>query len=133
MFDFLFNLIIKPLTIIYEVLFSLVDLFFYHFTLEHNYFLVIIMMSIIINIIINPLYKRADELSTEVRNKKESMREMVTHIKKHFKGDEQFFTLSAYYKEQNYKPIFALRESLSLLLQIPFFTAAFIYFTNAIF
>ncbi len=38
--------------------------------------------------------------------------------------------LNAYYRQQNYKPIYALRSSFSLLLQVPFFIAAYHYLSN---
>ncbi|MBR6485000.1 MAG: YidC/Oxa1 family membrane protein insertase, partial [Clostridiales bacterium] len=46
-------------------------------------------------------------------------------IKKTFKGDERFMMLQAFYRENNYKPTDALKGSLSLMLEIPFFIAAY--------
>lgn len=37
---------------------------------------------------------------------------------------------SAYYRQQNYKPVYALRGSFSLLLQVPFFIAAYHFLSN---
>nr|MBP8969174.1 YidC/Oxa1 family membrane protein insertase [Lachnospiraceae bacterium] len=48
-----------------------------------------------------------------------------SHIKKTFKGDEKVMMLQAYYRINDYKPVYALRGVSSLLLQIPFFIAAF--------
>ena len=58
------------------------------------------------------------------------MKKYVDHIKAHFKGDEQYMILNTYYRQNNYKPIYALRSSLSLLLQIPFFIAAYDFLSN---
>ena len=38
--------------------------------------------------------------------------------------------LQTYYRQHNYKPIYALRSSVSLLLQIPFFKAAYSFLSN---
>ena len=47
------------------------------------------------------------------------------HIRKVFKGDERFMMLQTYYRQNHYKPYYALSGSVSLLLEIPFFIAAF--------
>ena len=58
------------------------------------------------------------------------MEHWVRHIKKTFKGDERYMMLSAYYKEQHYHPIYALRGTIPLLIQIPFFIAAYHFISN---
>ena len=54
----------------------------------------------------------------------------VKHIRRTFRGDERFMMLSTYYRQQNYQPVNAIKGSLSLLLQIPFFIAAYHYLTS---
>jgi membrane protein insertase Oxa1/YidC/SpoIIIJ len=84
----------------------------------------IIGVSLAVNLFCLPLYRMADDVQERERQKQASMARWVNHIKKHFSGDEQYMMLSAYYTEQNYRPIQALVGSISLLLQIPFFMAA---------
>ncbi|MBQ9388177.1 MAG: YidC/Oxa1 family membrane protein insertase, partial [Lachnospiraceae bacterium] len=48
----------------------------------------------------------------------------------HFKGDERYMMTQTYYRQQGYKPIYALKGMMSLLLQIPFFIAAYHYLSN---
>ena len=127
MLDFFYNLIIYPLVIMYNLVFHFINdvvlvegSFIPYQIIDNRYIVSIILLSIFVNILTYSLYKNADKLKEETRKKKESMKKWVDHIKKNFKGDEQYFILSAYYKEQNYKPIDQFKESLSLLLQIPF-------------
>jgi hypothetical protein len=54
----------------------------------------------------------------------------IARIRAVFQGDELFMTLATYYRQNHYHPVFALRNSLSLLLQIPFFIAAYSYLTH---
>ena len=54
----------------------------------------------------------------------------VGRIRKAFRGDERFMMLSAYYREQGYKPVYALRSAFSILIQIPFFLAAYAFLSN---
>ena len=55
---------------------------------------------------------------------------LVKKIKSAFKGDEQFLILSEYYRQNNYHPLYSLRNALSIIIQIPFFMAAYNYLSN---
>ncbi len=46
-------------------------------------------------------------------------------------GDEQYMILSTFYKQNHYHPMMALRSSFGLLIQIPFFMAAYNYLSNS--
>ena len=82
------------------------------------------------NILLLPLYDRADRISREERNRQEAMSQWIGHIKTVFRGDERFMMLQAYYRKQGYRPIYALRSSISLILQVPFFIAAYHFLSN---
>ena len=69
-------------------------------------------------------------MQEQERKKQKEMERWVKHIRKTFRGDERFMILSTYYRQQNYQPMNAIRGSLSLLLQIPFFIAAYHYLTH---
>ena len=115
----LYTLVISPLELLFEVIFTIAN------RLIGNEGLAIIFLSLAVNFLVLPLYKRADELQAEERDIQLKMAPMVKHIKSTFKGDERFMMLQEYYRINNYKPIYALRSSFSLLLQIPFFIAAY--------
>ena len=121
---FFYNLIVKPLVLVIEVLYMMM------YKLLNNGGLAIAGVSLIINFLILPLYRRADAVQEEERNKQESMKHWVTHIKRTFKGDERYMMLQNYYRQQNYHPLYALKSSVSLLLQIPFFIAAYQYLSG---
>ncbi|MCQ2530838.1 MAG: YidC/Oxa1 family membrane protein insertase [Lachnospiraceae bacterium] len=120
----IFNLIIRPLIVVFELIYSLMDKFL------GNPILCIVALSIVMNLLCLPLYKRADAIQEEERQKQESMAYWLNHIKKAFKGDERYMMINTYYRQQNYKPISALRSSMSLILQIPFFIAAYQYLSH---
>ena len=89
-----------------------------------------LIISIIINILVLPLYRQADRLEKEQRDKKQSMKHWVDHIKASFRGDERVMMLQAYYRENNYKVTGVFKESVSLFLQIPFFMAAYSFLSE---
>ena len=73
---------------------------------------------------------RADVMQAEERDAQERMSKWITHIRKTFKGDERFMMQQTYYRQQNYKQLYVLRSSIPLLLQIPFFIAAYNFLSN---
>ena len=108
-----------PLELIFEVIFS------FAFKLTHSEGLSIIILSIVVSTLVLPLYNRAEKIEAEQRAKEKELSHWVEHIKKSFKGDERYMMLDAYYRENNYNPIYQLKSSISILLQIPFFMAAY--------
>ena len=124
MSNILFLLIVKPIIIVVESCFVAL------YKVSMNVGFAIIGVSVVINTLVLPVYKRADEIQNNEREKQRSMEAWVKHIKKTFKGDERYMMLSTYYREQNYVPIYSLKNSLSILLQIPFFMAAYSFLSN---
>ena len=112
------NLIIGPLKLLFEVIFSLSNRRF-------SEGLSIIVLSQTVNILVFPLYRRADALQKEERKTEERMAPMVRHIRSAFQGDEQMMILQTYYRQNHYSPLHALKGAIPLLLQIPFFIAAY--------
>ena len=115
----LYYLIIYPIELILETVFSIAN------RAIENPGISIIAVSLVMNFMIMPMYKKADELQEKERDIQKRMDKWVTHINKTFHGDERFMMIQTYYRENNYKPVYAFRGSLSLLLQIPFFIAAY--------
>ena len=122
--EFLYNLIIKPIYILLEILFN------YIYENSHNYGLTFFLISLFISVICLPLYLKADELQEEERIIQAKLKDKIKNIKKYYKGDERQLLLQTYYKQNNYHPIMGLRLSLSLLLQIPIFCAAYTFFND---
>ena len=59
------------------------------------------------------------------RKKQKEMEHWLQHIRNVFSGDERYMIQNAYYQEQGYRPFYALKGTLSLLLQVPFFMSAY--------
>ena len=115
----LYTFLISPLELLFEVIFTIAN------RLIGNAGLSIIFLSLAVNFLVLPLYKRADELQAEERDIQAKMAPRIKQIKSVFKGDERFLMMQEYYRVNHYKPVYALKSSVSLLLQIPFFIAAY--------
>ena len=120
----LYTLIIGPLKLLFEVIYTLA----YYVTGSAG--LSIIALSLVMNVLLLPLYNMADALQEKENQIQLKLKKGVDHIKKSFKGDEQYMILNTYYRQNGYKPIYALRTSVSLLLEIPFFIAAYDFLSN---
>ncbi len=120
----IYRLIIGPLELFFEALFCIVN------RLTNNPGISIVFLSLAINFLVLPLYQRADAMQAEERDIETRLQPWVKHIRKTFSGDERFMMLQTFYRQNNYKPTYALRGSLSLLLQIPFFIAAYNFLSH---
>lgn len=113
------SILFQPLQLIFEILYMLAN------RIIDNPGLSIIALSLMMNILVLPLYMRADALQEEEKQTEARMHKTVAHIKKHFKGDEKMMMLQTCYRQNNYKPTDVLKSASSLLLEIPFFIAAY--------
>lgn len=120
MLTFLYQAIIQPLVYMTELVYMILDWIF-----KGNAGISITGVSVIISLLSLPLYIKAEEAQRSERAIQDKMRKRVTSIKKHFSGDERFMMLSTYYRQNGYHPLYALRSSVGLLVQVPFFIAAY--------
>ena len=118
------TLLISPLKLIFEIVFETA----YRVVLHPG--ISIIFLSLVMNILVLPLYRRADTMQEEARDTEARLHDGVLHIKKMFSGDERMMILQTYYRQNHYKPTDALRGSVSLLLEIPFFIAAYQFLSH---
>jgi len=122
--NFFFTILIEPLIYIYEFIFVL----FYKFSKSVT--LPLIGISFFASFLSLPLYIMAEKWQKIERLTIKSLEPKIAKIKSVFKNDEKFMILSTYYRQNNYHPIYSLRNSISVLIQIPFFIAAYYYITN---
>lgn len=87
----------------------------------------IIILSIVVNLLLLPFYNIAEKWQNHERLIIDRMQAKINDIKAVFKGNERHMIINTYYRQNNYHPIFALRSVLGLLIQLPFFIAAYRY------
>lgn len=122
--NILYDILIQPLVVIYDILFSIL-----YGLIEEPVFS-IVALSLLINILVLPLYRKADLLQKEEQEKVRKMKPWLDHIRKNFFGDERFMMQSAYYRIEHYNPLNVIKEAGPLILQIPFFIAAYRYISS---
>ncbi len=124
MSHFLYTIIIYPLYALIECIFSLFS------KITGNTGISVIGVSIGVTLFCLPLYAVAEKLQEAERKKQKSMQPMLERIKASFTGDERYMMTTAYYKECRYNPVMALRSIFGLLIQIPFFIAAYTFLSH---
>ena len=118
-FSLLWTFLIGPLKLLFEVIYDIA----YDLVLSPG--TAIIILSLAMNVLVLPLYRRADAMQERARDTEAALKKGVDHIKKTFSGNERMMMLQTYYRQNHYSPTNALKGSVSLLLEIPFFMAAY--------
>lgn len=124
MANVLYTLIIYPLTLIIETSYTFVNELF------DNVGIAVIGVSVAVSLLCLPLYIVAEAWQDIERKKQKQMEAGIARIKKTFKGDEQYMILTTFYRQNHYHPLMALRSSFGLLIQVPFFIAAYSFLSN---
>jgi YidC/Oxa1 family membrane protein insertase len=122
--DYLYTIIIYPIVQIIEFIFVFSQKIFKETGIS------IVFISGAVSVLSLPLYVVAERWQRLERSVQAKMAAGTAKIKAVFRGDEQYMILSAYYRQNHYHPVFALRSSFGLLIQIPFFIAAYSYLTR---
>ena len=88
------TLLFKPLELLFEVIYTVA------YRVIGNPGFTIIVLSLLMNFLVLPLYKRADAMQEEQRNTEMRLRKGVAHIKKTFRGDERMMMLQTFCAER---------------------------------
>ena len=80
---------LKPLQILFEMIYIMTN------KVIGNPGVSIVVLSLAINFLVLPLYRRADAMQEEERDMEAKLHRGVAHIKKTFRGDEASDLLSA--------------------------------------
>ena len=125
MFDFLFHLCIAPLE---EAMRAALH---GAFRLTGSYGASIVLLSLGVNAALIPVYHLAETWQEAERGVQRAMAPKLAEFKAVFSGRERYMYTRILYRRHGYSPIYALRSSLGLLIQIPFFFAAYHLLNNA--
>ncbi|MBP5283214.1 MAG: membrane protein insertase YidC [Treponema sp.] len=115
----LYDTILSPITQIIEIAYRIFSKMF------GNTGIAVLGVSLTVTLLCLPLYIVAEKWQETERDIQARMKGGIDRIKKAFKGDEQYMMLNTLYRQNHYHPIMALRSSFGILIQIPFFLAAY--------
>ena len=115
----LYAIVLYPIVQVIEVAYKIFSQLF------SNTGIAIMGVSFVVTVLCLPLYIVAEKWQQLERDTQRRLKPGVDRIKAAFKGDEQYMILSTYYRQNHYHPMMALRSSFGLLIQVPFFMAAY--------
>lgn len=117
-------ILIRPIELLLEVLFEV----FYSWTGSYGWSLVL--MSLAVTLLTAPLYYLAEKWKKEEQVIRARMARDLESIRTHYSGQKRFYLLRNLRRLHGYRSIYALRTSLGLFIQIPFFFAAYRYLSG---
>ena len=120
----LYLIFIYPIELLIELVFQL------SYELWDNCGISLAAVSLAVSFLSLPLYIIAERWQQKERDIQKAFKPEIDEIKAVFKGDERYMILSTFYRQNHYHPVMALRSSISLMIQVPFFIAAYVYLSN---
>jgi membrane protein insertase Oxa1/YidC/SpoIIIJ len=124
MLHFLHDLLVLPLMQLYATLFDVPS----WLSLGGR----ILVFSVVINLIVAPLYSQMELRSRAGREKRAAVEQDVQRMRRHFRGRERYFYVRAVYRQHAYRPWSQLWASGDLLLQILVFASVFHFLHGAL-
>jgi YidC/Oxa1 family membrane protein insertase len=88
----------------------------------------IIVLAFIVKIFLYPVSIYAEKLKKQEFFLQQTMRPKISKLKEKYSGEVLHNKVKNLYGEFNYHPIYSLKTSLGLFVQVPFFIAAYSYF-----
>ncbi len=95
-----------------------------------SYGVALVLLSAAVTALLLPLYYLAERWKIEEQVVQGKMARDLTSIRRHYSGQKRFYLIRNLYRLHGYKSIYALRTSLGLLVQIPFFLAVYNYLSH---
>lgn len=112
-------------TLIAPFIYIIKHLFLLSYGLTENYGLAIILLSFFISLLLLPVFILIEKSKKKDDLLKQKMKPLLDEIKRCYKGQERYYYIRTLNRQHNYSSFKSLIPILSLLLQIPFFIAAY--------
>ena len=125
MIDFIYTVFIAPLEYWMKVV-----LLWGHGVCSGNWGWAIVLMSLVVNTVILPIYMKAESWQEEEQRIRLGFEAKESMIKRVFKGQERFAMISTMRRQAGYTAFLSMRSSLGFFLQIPFFFAAYHFLSH---
>ncbi len=106
-------------------IFVIEQILLFSYELTANYGWSIILLSFAISLLLLPVFIYIEKSKKKDDVVKKKMQPLIDEIKRVYKGQERYYYIKTINRQYNYSSFKALIPILSLLLQIPFFIAAY--------
>ena len=100
------------------------------FDITGSYGWSIIVLSLVVTLLMLPLFWIAEMIQSKERSRKLKMLPALEKLKDISNKQEKYFYTKTIYRQHQYSPLYALSGLLGLVIQIPFFIAAYLMLMN---
>ena len=114
-------------SIISPFLYFIEQVFLFSYNLTGNYGWAIILLSFAVSLLLLPVFIFIEKSKKKDDVVKQKMKPLIDEVKRVYKGQERYYYIKTINRQHNYSSLKALIPILSLLIQIPFFIAAYQY------
>jgi len=90
-----------------------------------SYGVSIFFLSLLINVVLFPLFQMAERWQEAERKVQKILKPKLQEFRQAFSGEERHVMIHTLYRQAGYHPIYAMRSSFGLFLQLPFWIAAY--------
>ena len=125
MIDFIYTVFIAPLEYWMRVV-----LVWGHDVCDGNWGWAIVLMSLVVNTVILPIYMKAESWQEQEQKLRLGFEAKEAMIKRAFHGQERFAMISTMRRQAGYTAFLSMRSSVGFFLQIPFFFAAYHFLSH---
>ena len=115
----LYDIFIYPIEYVLKFIFETSYLY------TDSYIIATIILSIVVSTVLLPFYYWADKLQNRERIISQRLKPTIYEFKSVYSGSKLHAVTSTLYRQNNYHPIYSLRSVMGLLVQVPFFIAAY--------
>lgn len=114
-----FDIVLSPF------IFIIKQVFLFSYSITNDYGISIVLLSFAVSLLLLPIFILIEKAKKKDDAIKLKMKPRLDEIKRCYKGQERYYYLKTLNRQFHYNPIKSLIPVLSLLLQIPFFIAAY--------
>lgn len=115
----LYQIFIAPLEAVMDIVLSVT------YSATGSYGISILLLSCLINLVLLPLFQIAEKWQEAERKIQNILKPKLQEFRQAFSGEERYVMIHTLYRQTGYHPIYAMRSSVGLLLQLPFWIAAY--------
>ena len=90
----------------------------------------LILFSIVVNLVLTPVYLQMERSSRRLNEIKEKVATDAARMRRHFRGRERYFYVRAVHRQYGYYPMSALLGSADLFIQILVFATVYRYLSG---
>lgn len=115
----LYEILIAPIEGVMQVVLSEI------YEATASYGVSIFLLSLLINVVLLPLFQIAERWQEAERKIQKLLKPKLQEFRQAFSGEERHAMIQTLYRQVGYHPIYAMRSSFGLFLQMPFWIAAY--------